>query len=356
MRPSAELSRLRLWLTAPMLLLLVAVTSHADENRPSQAAIRKAVERSLPLLSAGAKGVLDHKRQCFMCHNQALPVFAMVTAADRGFPLDRDLVQKQLQHTVNFLDRNRERYLKGEGQGGQADMAGYALWMLDVGGWKPDDTTGAVAEYFLKYQAEKDHWTSVSDRPPSEKSPFTASYVSLRALSRYGTAEQTDRIEQRRTALLDWLLATPAVDTEDHVFRLRGLHEASAKPEHLRQAADNLLKLQREDGGWAQDSERGSDAYATGSALVALEETGQLKTSDPVCEKGVAFLLGSQLEDGSWHVVSHSKPFQTYFESGYPHGPDQFISIAAAGWATTALALALPRDPQISGENSHPPP
>ncbi len=351
MRPSAELSSIAL-----TLLLLAAATGRADDGRPSEAAIRSAVERSLPLLSAGAKGVLDHKRQCFMCHNQALPVFAMVTAADRGFPLDRDLVQKQLQHTVNFLDRNRERYLKGEGQGGQADMAGYALWMLDVGGWKPDDTTAAVAEYFLKYQAEKDHWTSVSDRPPSEKSPFTASYVSLRALSRYGTPEQNVRVEQRRAAVRDWLLATPAVDTEDHVFRLRGLQEAAAQPEHLRQAANDLLKLQREGGGWAQDAERESDAYATGSALVALEESGQLKTSDPAYVKGIAFLLSSQLEDGSWHVVSHSKPFQTYFESGYPHGADQFISIAAAGWATTALALALPRDPQISAENPRPPP
>jgi hypothetical protein len=42
-------------------------------------------------------------------------------------------------------------------------------------------------------------------------------------------------------------------------------------------------------------------------------------------------------------VVSRSKPFQTYFESGYPHGKDQFISIAAAGWSTAALALAVPR-------------
>ena len=52
--------------------------------------------------------------------------------------------------------------------------------------------------------------------------------------------------------------------------------------------------------------------------------------------------MSNQLPDGSWHVVSRSKPFQPYFESGYPHGKDQFISIAAAGWATTALLLALP--------------
>jgi hypothetical protein len=33
---------------------------------------------------------------------------------------------------------------------------------------------------------------------------------------------------------------------------------------------------------------------------------------------------------------------QTYYEAGYQHGEDQFFSITAAGWATTALALALP--------------
>ena len=49
-----------------------------------------------------------------------------------------------------------------------------------------------------------------------------------------------------------------------------------------------------------------------------------------------------QRPDGSWHVRSRSKPFQTYFESGFPHGKDQFISMAATGWATTALALACP--------------
>jgi hypothetical protein len=56
----------------------------------------------------------------------------------------------------------------------------------------------------------------------------------------------------------------------------------------------------------------------------------------------VDFLLKTQREDGSWLVRSRSKPFQTYFESGFPHGKDQFISMAATGWATAALSLALP--------------
>jgi hypothetical protein len=33
--------------------------------------------------------------------------------------------------------------------------------------------------------------------------------------------------------------------------------------------------------------------------------------------------------------------FQPYFESGFPHGHDQWISAAATAWATMALTLAV---------------
>jgi hypothetical protein len=102
------------------------------------------------------------------------------------------------------------------------------------------------------------------------------------------------------------------------------------------------LKTQRDDGGWAQLDSLKSDAYATGSALVALHQAGALPTTDPAYQRGLKFLLATQQDDGSWHVKSRSKPFQLYFESGFPHGKDQFISLAASSWATTALVLALP--------------
>jgi squalene cyclase len=99
---------------------------------------------------------------------------------------------------------------------------------------------------------------------------------------------------------------------------------------------------QRPDGGWGQLDNLDSDAYATGSALVALYKAGGLPTANPVYQRGLGFLLKSQREDGSWYVKSRSKPFQVYFESGFPHGKDQFISMAASGWAVTALALTFP--------------
>jgi hypothetical protein len=56
----------------------------------------------------------------------------------------------------------------------------------------------------------------------------------------------------------------------------------------------------------------------------------------------VGYLLKTQLPDGSWHVKSRSFPFQTYFESGFPHGPDQWISAAATGFAAAAVIDSLP--------------
>ena len=58
--------------------------------------------------------------------------------------------------------------------------------------------------------------------------------------------------------------------------------------------------------------------------------------------RSMADLLATQRADGTWLVRSRSKPFQPYYESGFPHGQDQFISSAATGWAATALAAALP--------------
>jgi hypothetical protein len=109
-------------------------------------------------------------------------------------------------------------------------------------------------------------------------------------------------------------------------------------------AAEELIKSQRADGGWSQTDSMESDAYATGSALFSLHHVGRVSNSSD--KRGVEFLLKTQLPDGSWHVHTHSKPVQGYFESGFPHGKDQFISAAASGWAAAALALTLPPLPR----------
>ena len=86
------------------------------------------------------------------------------------------------------------------------------------------------------------------------------------------------------------------------------------------------------------------DAYATGSVLVALHEAGGLSDQHSAWLRGLGYLLQTQKPDGSWHVESRAKPIQEYFESGFPHGKDQFISAFATGWATEALLMSLAQE------------
>jgi BNR repeat-like domain/Prenyltransferase and squalene oxidase repeat len=339
---SPQESRMRLKVVLALTAsLLAGVVRSAEDTRASTASVRSAIDKSLPLLLKGAEGHVAN-RHCFACHNQTLPVMALTAASARGFIGRPEDLKKQMEHTVNFLDDNRDGYRNGKGQGGQVETAGYALLTLELGRWKPDATTEAVVEYLLQYNSDQDHWRTTSHRPPSEASDFTASYLAIRALRHWGAVSQKDRIDKRMATVRDWFIKTPAQDTEDRVFRLWGLHVAGAENEHVQPAARELIASQRADGGWGQIETMESDAYATGSALAVLHETGKLSPADPVYRRGVDYLVKTQLDDGSWRVKTRSKPFQTYFETGFPHGKDQFISIAASGWATTALALACP--------------
>ena len=54
--------------------------------------------------------------------------------------------------------------------------------------------------------------------------------------------------------------------------------------------------------------------------------------------RGVKYLLETQQKDGTWRVLTRSEPIQEYFESGFPHKEDQFISIAASCWSVIALS------------------
>ena len=303
--------------------------------------LKSAISKSIALVEKSAAEYRT-QRQCFGCHHQAVPVLMLTEARRRGFAIDEKDLQAQLDHTAAHLKRGESSYRAGQGQGGKADTAGWALWTLETGGRQPNEVTEAVAEYLLNWQSDRAYWRTAGKRPPTEASDFNTTYVALRGLAHFGSEEQQTKIAERRSSALEWLLEAEVNDTEDRVYRLRAFDYLTADEQVVERAAGDLLQMQADDGGWAQLDGMTSDAYATGTALVTLCETGRLDTSDARFRKGVQFLLRTQLDDGSWHVATRSKPIQEYFESGFPHGKDQFISISATSWATTALLLACP--------------
>ena len=242
----------------------------------------------------------------------------------------------------DFKDHNYNIILKARQLGISTLTAGYALWTLEVGRYPADEIVHAVTHFLLASPSDSDHWQCSSNRPPSESSDFTTTYLAIRALKNYSNEQQQLEAQDRYKSTLKWLLSATPETTEDKVFHLRTLYYLDAPAESIKRYATSLLKGQRDDGGWSQTNGMESDPYATATVLVGLSRTGQADCQQAAYTKGISYLLKHQTELGSWHVKSRSKPFQKYFETGFPHEKDQFISTSATAWATLALLLSLP--------------
>jgi squalene cyclase len=210
--------------------------------------------------------------------------------------------------------------------------------------YPPDEATNAGV-YFLKNQQLPDgRWRQfyVTHRPPIQSGDITLTGTVIRALRVYAPKSRRTEYEKAIERGVAWLRKVQPKTTDEHALKLLGLSWAGLKANDavIRGTARELLDEQRSDGGWAQLPSLPTDAYATGQALVALKQAGAILATDPAYNRGIRFLLSTQLEDGSWYVKSRSVPFQPYFESDFPHGHDQWISAAATGWATMALVPA----------------
>jgi Squalene-hopene cyclase C-terminal domain len=224
---------------------------------------------------------------------------------------------------------------------GETMTTGYTLIALAAEKYPGDALTDAMALWSASSQFGDGSWNLPSHRAPIEYSPFTGTALGLRTLQLYGPPVKRKEFDTRIAKARNWLEQTSARDNEGRTFRLLGLGWGGSDKKVLKQAVDDLLRNQRPDGGWAQLPGLESDAYATGQALYALRIGGGVSPTHNAYRKGVANLLRTQVADGTWLVHTRSYPVQPYFESGFPHGPDQWISAAATSWATMALTLAL---------------
>jgi ankyrin repeat protein len=304
----------------------------SDEREDTRAALT----RSIQLLERTSDQFF-HKSACFACHEQPAAEFAVAAARAKGIPVDEKASHERLLQITLPINPVQ---LEGAAALGGADNNLYAVEALVRGGYPSNRITDYLAANLAAAQGGDGGWHLPGySRSPLQDSDFSRTAMALRALKAYGTPGRMNEMKQRMERGKQWLLHAEPVILEDMDMRLVGVAAAGASAADLGKLAEPMLALQRSDGGWAQRQGFPSDAYATGMTLWALNEAGVMRPD----AKGVEFLRGTQSADGSWHVASRATKFQQYFESGFPYGPDQWISTMATGWAATALALSIER-------------
>jgi N-acyl-D-amino-acid deacylase len=302
--------------------------------------LRTAVERSVGLLEKTSAEFFV-QGACYGCHAQSAASLAAGAARAKGIRIDEHAAgERQRQTTFTFAAAG-PRLMEARGGG---DTVLYTVETLARTGYPPDRMTDYLAAEIAAGQSEDGGWNNTGGlaRTPLEDGGFSRTAMAIHALKVYGTPARAVETKERIARARLWLMHAAPVITEDWDMRLSGIAVAGGSEAELRKMADQILALQRPDGGWAQRKELASDAYATGMTLSALAEAGIVRPeAGNAYGKGVRFLLATQAADGSWHVGSRAAKIQPYFESGFPYGDDQWISAMGTGWAANALALAL---------------
>ena len=308
--------------------------------------VRERMPVTLKLLQRSSDAFLDNgfvqKSNCTSCHGQDLPAVAYGLARERGFEVDEVSFGRQISSQVSRWSGRAEnaRQMTSPVPGSPVSIA-YGLFGLHAARYPADEMTEAMVRYLLRTQRPDGAWTDPIRRPPMEDGTFVATGWVALAVRDYAPAGLKRAAADSQARSAQWLARQKPAIHNEAVFQLLGLHWSGVAGTQLLEFAAKLAAAQRPDGGWSQLSGLESDAWATGSALYALHKAGGMKTTDAVYQRGVAFLLRTQFEDGSWWVRTRSWPFQPHFNGQFPHGKDQWISQGATAWAAMALLLTL---------------
>jgi len=314
--------------------------------------IQAAIQGSVPLIQQADANFIP-KAACASCHNNSFAAMAVGAARKSGFPVDEATAAQQVKANVFGLEKLRDLLHQGNMVGGGDFFAPFILANmligLDAEHYQPDLNTDAVAMFLKSRQSPDGQWVyaTADARPPICSQFVGQTAFTMRALQLYAPKAERAAYDRAIRLAAAWLANAQSTNNEDRINRLLGLAWANLDKDATRKAMQELLARQRSDGGWSDLDSMESSAYESARSLYALQIAG-LPASDAAYRRAIQFLLKTQLEDGSWHVKTRALAIQPYFDAGFPHGFDQWISAAATSWATYALAQSAPAHTSMS--------
>ena len=310
--------------------------------------VKQAVQSATALLGRSSTGFFQ-QAGCVGCHHQVFASLASSAARAAGVNVDQNAAASFVKMMEADLTPQKEPLMERLDPGGLADGECYVMEALAAERYAANAVTDTAVVHIAALQHRAGNWhVGDASRSPVQEGDIARTARCLHALAVYAPPARQTEFTERVGHARAWMEAAKPLTNDDFAMRLAGLAWASGRHDTGREAvaaaARALIARQRPDGGWAQNSNLASDAFATGQSLWALGETGALGPTDPVYQRGVRFLLDSQWPDGSWYVRSRAPKFQPYFQSGFPFDHDQWVSSAGTGWAVMALAPAIEKE------------
>jgi hypothetical protein len=321
--------------------------------RATTGQIQQTVDRAITYLQTES-GAWLKSRQCAACHHMPMPFWALGEAERQGYSIDK----KYVTETIESLLGSREKLLSSkifpnpadppdprpQGRGLNMGLPFLAVAARSMSSLSEEQQQSLklITEEIVKKQQTDGSWEFFATlrRPPINESQTTDAAWIIMALV---GESLPDAPEAQRAALskaIAWLdAAKPADLHQDKALKVL-LAARSAKPrEAMQPTIDELLALQRADGGWSQTvPEPKSDAFATGQTLYVLALAGYT-AERPEIQRGIDFLVATQTPDGSWPMISRSTP------DGSPGSSKLLtpITCAASSWATLGLSRLAPK-------------
>jgi hypothetical protein len=307
----------------------------------------KAVERGLEFLAKDAVK-WRKERECSTCHHGTMTVWAMTEAKSRGYAIDADAFAETVKWTKERLLKNIDKPRDTRPGWKMVNTPAIYLATMALTIPKQDvisaDELKRIAGHLVRHQEADGSWAwslaPAKNRPPpvfeSDEVVTLLAFAALGSQVPADAKEKSDFRHSRDDAAV-WLeIEKPNDTTQAEALRLLRDTRAGRSPKELQPRIDALLARQNKDGGWGQSKGAASDAYGTGQALYFLNVAG-VKPDRAEVQRGVAFLVSTQKDDGSWPMTARAHPGAQPAKNTVP------ITYFGSAWGTLGLLRSAPK-------------